>query len=122
MKKNAALRLAVGFPVFSRCTASDLAEGLGEVADVLKSAPTADVGDLVHGGQEHLGSFLNAVLLDILNGSGADGCPETAQTLTFADGGAVGNQAGSQLVGIVFMDVLQHNFDPLAVPDGFAGG
>ena len=65
---------------------------------------------------------MDAILLYILDWSGPDGTSETAKALAFADQGTGGNLSGADFIGIILMDILEHPFDALPIPQFFCAG
>lgn len=106
----------------ARHTSHLFPEGPGEVAHVLKAAQDRDLRDFVLCFQQKPGGPLDAVLLQVLDGGGADGAAEAAQAFAFTDGGTGGDPVRIQIAAEMVVDKCKHGLDPCAVPQPFAAG
>ena len=98
---------------FSKC--------LGKVTHLLKSTFLPNVRNFPIRTKQHLGGFLNPELFDILDWRIPDHIPETSQAFTFADMGAFCNLQKRNFLAVMLLNVLQHDFGTLAIPQVFFG-
>ena len=69
-------------------------EGLGEIADVLKTTSRCDVRDGRLAVSQTLGSLLDSIFPKIPNGRRSNGCPKATQAFALTDGGALCDRCG----------------------------
>ena len=101
--------------IFARGASLYFPEYFCKIAGVFKAAFGADVSGFFLGHAQKLRSLLDAELSHILYGSCADCGVKAAQAFAFAYHCAFGNQGSSKLLGIMAVDKLKHDFNPLCV-------
>ena len=96
-------------------------EGLGEIADVLKTTSRCDVRDGRLADGQTIGSLLDSIFPKIPNGRRSNGCPKAAQAFALTDRGALCDRCGVNGFSIVIHDKLKHCLDALTVPQVLGG-
>lgn len=96
-------------------------EGPGKITHLLKTALGGHVGDGYSTRAEQLRRPLKAVLLNVPDGRDPDGIFKAAETFAVTDQGALCNLGYSEFFGKMAVDVLKHNLNPFAFPQGFFG-
>ena len=109
-------------PIPLRRAPLHLPKSLGEIAHLLKAALHPNIADFPVRALQQFRSPLNAQLFDILHGRAANDAPEAPQAFTFADTGAPGDLRQGDFFAVAGLDVLEHSFGPLPVPQGLFRG
>lgn len=100
-------------------TPFQLTECLGKITHLLEPALRANVRNLPIGRCQQSRRLLDAHLSEILDRRAADHTPKASQALVLAEVDAPRDLSKGQLIAGVFLDVVQHDLDPLSIPQSF---